>query len=119
MTGIDPSAGPAPDAPVPRRVLELLRKQLDTIVTIWASENAVQLAKAEEQLAKCQWAQNVLNEAKRLQELKRPTPGADSQTADVQIRHQAAVQEPPTSRPKLDVLQTTEPLPATVDATAI
>ena len=85
--GIDPSAGPAPDAPVPRRVLELLRKQLDAIVATWIRDNAAAAAVAEEKHSRSAWAQNVLDQAKRVQELKRHAePSATPQPASSRPR---------------------------------
>ena len=72
VKGIDAAAGPSPEAPVPRRVLELIRKQLDAIVSEWVRDNDTKVAVAQEKHSQSAWAQNVLDEAKRVQERKRP-----------------------------------------------
>ena len=99
IKGIDPTAGPAPDAHVPRRVLELLRKQLDAIVAQWIRDNAAQAAVAEEMHSRSAWAQTVLDHAKRLQDLKRHTDSSDGQ-------------EPASSRPRPTPRRVRSPSPA-------
>ena len=99
VAGIDPTAGPAPDAHVPRRVLELLRKQLDAIVAQWIRENAAQAAVAEEMHSRSAWAQTVLDHAKRLQDLKRHADSSDAQ-------------EPASSKPRPTPRRLRSPSPA-------
>ena len=107
VKGIDASSGPLSDAPVPRRVLELLRKQLDTIVSLWTQDNASQVTKAEERHALSCWAQNVLDQAGRLRDHKRHAPESSQ----------------PHSKPRMDVdvpsTQVDADAPAEVPATQL
>ena len=120
VQGIDPSNGPEPDAPVPRRVLELLRKQLDTIVSLWTNDNAIQAAKAEEQHARSDWAQKVLDQAKRVQEHKRPAAGADAEVGQPSSKPRTAWPRPARSPSPARVALTNGDVPATqLDATQI
>ena len=118
VAGIDPTAGPAADAHVPRRVLELLRKQLDEIVAEWMRDNAAKVAVAEEKHALSAWAQTVLDQAKRLQECKRPAASSDAQQpAPRRLRSPspAPTPEPPMQVDSVAVTQVDTPddVPAT------
>ena len=69
---------------------ELLRKQLDAVVAEWVRDNTAKAVKAEEQHALSVWAQTVLDQAKRVQDKKRPAQSSDG------LDGQAS------SKPKLD-----------------
>ena len=86
LNGTDATNGPTADSVVPRRILELLRKQLDAVVIEWIKDNTAKAAVAEQKHGLSAWAQTVLSQAKRLQELKRSAAPSD---------------EPPTSKAKL------------------
>ena len=101
--GIDPTAGPAKDDAVPPRILALLRKQLDAIVAEWVRDNTSKAATAEAQHVHSAWAQTVLDQAKRLQERKRPA--ASTAEAANSLSKSTPVEPPPAAFPatQLDI----------------
>ena len=111
VAGVDAACGPAKDQVVPRRVLELLRKQLDAIVVEWTTANATKVALAEQEHSHSTWAQTVLSQAKRMQELKRPA--ASEPDSGPQLRRQ-----PDSGQPSASRLKTEEPTVAPAAAPA-
>ena len=73
---LDHIIGPEQDAPVPRRVLELIRAQLDALAADWLKANAEEAAKAELGEQVRAWSQATLDQAKRLVDRKRPADTA-------------------------------------------
>ena len=108
IKGIDPSAGPAADAAVPRRVLELLRKQLDFILAEWMRDNATKVATAEEKHAQSAWAQSVLDHAKRVQDRKRPAESS-AEAANVAAKSSTS---PAASAPEVHMISSPVLAPA-------
>ena len=76
--------GPQPHQEVPRRLLELLRTQLDSIVSQLSSEQKA--VKEKTQLtAECNaWAATVIDQAKRISERKRPPAASAESLNDAQ-----------------------------------
>ena len=71
----DFTTGPPQEDAVPRRVLGLLRKQLDCIIAEFVAANSVTAAKAEQDQLHLVWTTAVMNQARRLQDRKRPADG--------------------------------------------
>ena len=69
---LDHVLGPDATDVVPRRILELIRAQLDACAAEWFKTSAVQASSAELTQQVHLWAQEVLDQAKRVQQLKRP-----------------------------------------------
>ena len=89
----DVEVGPNADHLVPPRVLALLRTQLDAVVHQWTEANAVQAALAINQADQCTWAHAIMDEAKRVQEKKRPaetTAEKAKATYDAGVKAEAA-----------------------------
>ena len=97
----DENAGPPAEDPIPRRVLELLRTQLDRIVSEWARANTELAAKAEQDQAHVAWSQSVMDNARRLQDVKRladkspeaPTPATRPRTCPATARQVAKAKQ--------------------------
>ena len=64
--------GPDSTAAVPRRLLACLRDQMDTLAHVWLTEQAKASSRAEIIQEANAFAQKTLDEAKRIQERKRP-----------------------------------------------
>ena len=101
---LDHHIGPDPTDVVPRRVLELIRAQLDACTHEWYKASAQQSSLAEITAHTTAWAQGILDQAKRVQELKRPaehqlTPPADTPPPVTPQAAPAAVSQPGTPLP--------------------
>jgi hypothetical protein len=72
MPDLDHLIGPETTDVVPRRVLELIRAQLDACAAEWVKVNAQQATMSEVSQQVTAWTQVVLDQAKRVQLHKRP-----------------------------------------------
>ena len=81
---LDHVQGPQLTDQIPRRTLECLRVQLDTIVTQWTAMNTEAAAKNELQTQASSFAATILDQAKRIQDKKRTAePLEKSQPAKI------------------------------------
>ena len=87
---LDAAAGPHLDQHVPRRLLACLRDQMDVLVHEWFKEAAKSDARAELTTEANKFAQTVLDEAKRIQEKKRP---AEMALSDLKTQSDGSSQE--------------------------
>ena len=71
IPNLDPEHGPKEAEPVPRRTLECLRVQLDSIMTRWTAKDAEAAAKNELNTQANAFAATILDQAKRIQDKKR------------------------------------------------
>ena len=77
ISDLDHILGPDLTSAVPRRVLELIRAQLDALAAEWLKSNAEVAAKAELTEQVNAWTQSTLDQARRLQTRKRPDAPPD------------------------------------------
>ena len=78
---LDHANGPKASEPMPRRTLECLRSQLDTIAVLWDSKIAEEATKAEMRAQAEAFAVQILDQAKRIAEKKRGAQTADGAPA--------------------------------------
>ena len=72
LPDLDAAAGPPSDQPIPRRLLACLRDQMDVLAHEHFKANAKSETRAEVTAEANTFAQTILDEAKRIQEKKRP-----------------------------------------------
>ena len=70
--GFDATTGPDPKAKVPRRILGLLRAQLDALASLWTVKSATESTTTEVTTLANEFITHVREEAFRVQHRKRP-----------------------------------------------
>ena len=90
MTKATAKKAPEPTSAVPRRILELLRTQLDILAAQSTLSQAAAAQKTELEVQATKWAVSVLDQAKRIPERKR-APAVTSET----MKDAAKVPVPP------------------------
>ena len=78
IPGLDHTAGPPAADQIPRRILECLRTQLDTIAVEWETKNAAEAMMADVRAQATAFATQMLDQAKRIQERKRCAEPAEN-----------------------------------------
>ena len=88
---IDKTNGPVPESKIPRRVLGLLRAQLDALAALWTAKHAEDAATAEITSRAYDFISHVREEAFRVQNRKRP---ADTTSESHKSQQSAQASQP-------------------------